>query len=103
MALNGTHLINEPWNTSLLHFNKLFEQTTGFPETLWLMIVMVLTFGVWTLSDHHPLYTSMFMIASGSILAVGGAFAGMGLLAVVFTVFTGIGIAATIISIYLQR
>lgn len=103
MPVNGTELIDHPWNTTLGPFMQIFEQTTGIPETLWLMILIVLTFGVFILSDHHPLYTSMFMVCSGSIMAGGGIFTGMPVLALIFTVFTGIGIASAFLSIYLQR
>jgi hypothetical protein len=103
MALNGSELIDQPWNTTLGPFNNLFNHITGVPETLWLFIVIVLTFGVFIASEKNPLYTSMFMICSGSILAGGGLFTGVPIMAAIFTVFTGLGIASMFVSIYLQR
>ena len=103
MALNGTDLIEHPWNTSLLYFNNLFENVTGTAETLWLFIVVVLTFTVFISSERNPLYTSMFMVCSGGILSTGGFFIGAPIMATIFTIFTGIGLASMFVSLYFQR
>jgi hypothetical protein len=103
LTVNGSNLINDPWNTTLEPFLNMFDHVFGVPETLFLMIVTVLSFGVYQLSDHHALYTSMFMVTTGSIIAVAGAFNGLPVLASLFTVFTAIGLASGFISIYLQR
>ena len=103
MPINGTDLINHPWNTSLEVWNNMFIQITGHGETLWIFIGVVLTFGIFMVSDKHPLYTSMFMVCYGGIIASGSMFIGLPVMAGIFTVFTGIGFAAMFVSIYLQR
>ena len=103
MALNGSELIDHPWNTSLGPFNDIFEQVTGHAETLWLFIVVILTFAIFMASGKHPLYTSMFMVCAGGILAGGSIFTGAPIMAVMFTIFTAIGLASMFVSIYLQK
>lgn len=102
-SLNGTEFLNNPWNYSLSPWHQIFETVTGHGEVLWLFIVVVLTFGVYIISDKHPLYTGMFMVSVGSIFASANIFLGNPIMAVLFTIFTGIGIASILISIYFQR
>ena len=103
MALNGSDLINEPWNTSLQPFHQLWEEVTGHPETLWVYIFVMLTFAVFMTTERNGMATSIFMITAGSIMTTGNIFVGSGPMTIIFTIFTGIGFASMFISLYLQR
>ena len=68
MAINGSDLLADPWNTSTSAWTDLFEQVTGNGQVFWLFILIILTFGIWTKSEGHALYTGMFMISFGTFL-----------------------------------
>jgi len=101
--LNGTDLMNHPWNTTLMHFTNFFENTTGVGETLWLFILIILTFAVFVKSERHPLYTMLFLACGSATLSVGGIFQGAPIMTTVFTILTGIALAGMFISLYFQR
>ena len=105
MALNGSELIDNPFNVSYSPFTDLFEDMMGnnMGIVFWFIPMIALTLGVY-IKTKDPVMTSAFMIVTGSLLSASSAiFLSETHMYVVFVIFTAIGITSMFITLFLQR
>jgi len=101
MALNGSELINDPFNTLLSPFMDLFEIITGNGMNFWVLPLIGITLAIYIKNEYEPTMPMMFMIASGALLSSGSIFAGMPGIPYALIIFTAIGITGLFTSLYL--
>jgi len=92
-SINGSELIDSPWETVFSAFTDLFG--TGFylfPLVLVSAIIFVKTRDIVTVGG--------FMLASGAVLASVDLFSGYPEMSFVFVVFATIGIIALVLGLY---
>ena len=103
MPLNGTELIEEPFNTTFSPFTDFFDAIiTGGGMLFWLIPLTVLTLAIYVKTESSEMAT-LFMIGSGALLSGGGIFIGSPEMSIVFIVFTALGIAGLFMSLFFQR
>lgn len=103
MAVNGTRLIDQPFNTTYSAWTDLFENLTGYSMAFWFIPLIGLTLGVY-IKTRDPVMTSAFMIVSGSIMSGGSyIFLRQYNMYLVFVVFTALGITSMFVTLLLQR
>jgi len=102
VALNGSDLINDPFNTTFSPFTGFFERTTGAGMLFFLFPVIVLTLAIY-MKTEDPLMATMFMIGSGASLTAGSMFIGSSEMSIVFIIFTAMGIAGMFASLFFGR
>lgn len=100
--LNGTELINDPWGTIFSPWTNLFENVVGNGGVFYLFPLSVLAFALYT-KTQNTLMPSMFIMASGALLAGGNIFIGATSIAAVYIIFTAIGITGLFISLFFQK
>jgi len=96
MPLNGTELIEQPWETVLSPFIDLLG--TGFyliPITFIALAVYVKT--------HDVVLSSSWLMASGVLLSSGGIFLGYIQMSIVYTIVTAIGITGVVIGVFFMK
>ena len=96
MAVNGTELINDPFNTIFSPFTDLLG--TGFfliPLTFICIALYIKT--------REPAVVSVFMLASGSLLSGGSIFSGYGSMGFAYMMFAAFGLIGLILSIYFMK
>ena len=101
MVFNGSDLINQPWNTTWSPYTDFFEKTMGNGNIFYLVPVLVLTASIYV-KTHNPVMASLFMVASGILMAGGSVFLNAPEMSIIFTIFTAIGFAALIMSLIFQ-
>ena len=103
MALNGSELINNPFNTSYSPFTDLFESIlTGGGMLFWLIPLIGLTLGIY-IKTENPVMAMMFMVGGGSLLSGGSIFTGSPAMSIVFIAFTALGLVGLFMSLLFQR
>ena len=96
MAVNGSELINQPFDTIFSPFTNLLG--SGF-------FLLPLTFIAIALyiKTREPAVVSMFMLASGGLLSGGSIFTGYTAMGLAYTLFAGAGLIGLFLSIYFMR
>lgn len=102
MPINGSDLINEPWNTTFSPFTDLFESMAGNGQLFFLVPLSFVIIALYV-KTRDPVMVSMFMLVSGSLLATGNIFFGAINMATVFTIFAAIGLVGLFLSIFFRR
>lgn len=102
MALNGSELVNNPWNTTWSPWTNLFHDMVGSGALFWLVPLTVLTLGIYV-KTQNPVMTTAFMVGSGALLAGGSIFTGSPEMSIAFTIFTAIGLTGLFASVLFQR
>jgi len=106
MAVNGTKLITEPFNTSYSPWTGLFDYLLGdgYGMLFWFIPLIAITLAIYIKTqDYIP--TTLFMISSGVLLASGDLFIGNAgsNMWIAFVIFTALGVAGMFIGLLLQR
>jgi hypothetical protein len=102
MPVNGSHFIDQPWNTSFKVFLDFFKDIIGVGGVFWLIPIMVIALAIY-IKTENPIMPSMFMIVSGALFSSGYIFTGETNMIIVFTVFTALGITALIGSLLYRK
>jgi len=102
MALNGSELVNDPWNTTWSSYTDLFENMVGVGAVFWLIPLCILTLGIY-IKTNNPVMATMFMIGSGALLSSGSIFLGSPDMQLAFIVFTAMGLVGLFASLLFQR
>jgi len=94
MVLNGSDLLNQPWNTTFSPYIVLLGQG-------WLLIPVSFIAAALFMKTRDPVLLAMFMIVSGAFLTAGGLFTSFGSSAVfAYVIFTVIGIAVMFYNVF---
>jgi len=99
MALNGSELVNHPWNTTFSPFTDFFTNVAGSGEMFYLVPYVFITIALFV-KTRDPALSSAWMLGSGALLAGGSIFTGAIEMGTAFTIFAAIGIAGLFISIF---
>ena len=102
MPVNGTEMLNDPWNTTFSPFTNMFQDVIGNGQVFFLFPLIILTIGI-QIKTENSIMTSLFMIASGALLGTGGLFAGATSMAMLFTIFAAMGLVGLFLSLIFQR
>jgi len=106
MAVNGTNLITDPFNTSYSPWTNLFSDLLGdgYGLAFWFVPIIAITLAIYIKTqDYIP--TTLFMVSSGALLATGNLFIGNAgsNMWIAFVIFTALGVAGMFIGLLLQR
>jgi len=93
MPLNGTDLINHPFNTTFKAYTDLLG--SGF----WLIPISFIAVALYV-KTRNPVMVGVFLVGSGLLLSGGNLFASNPQMALVFTIFTVLSFVGLIASIY---
>ena len=91
--INGTDLVNQPWNTTFSPFIHLFGQG-------WLIIPLSFIAVALFLRTRDPILVSIYMIIVGALFSTGGLFIGFQPMVLAYVLFTVLGIAVLIYGIF---
>jgi len=102
--INGTTMINDPFNTLFSPFTNFFEGILGpgLGAAFFLLPVTVLALGVYV-KTNDIVTTSMFLLLTGALLFTGSIMAGIPEMGIIFIIFTAMGIVSLFIGIIFQR
>jgi len=95
MTVNGTQLINNPWDTIFSPFTGLFGQ--GF----WLFPITFIAVALF-IKTRDPTITGLFMTASG-LLFGSAMFTNYPEMGAAYFLFATIGIISSILGIYFMK
>lgn len=95
-AINGTTLINDPWNTILSPFIDLFG------TMFYLIPVGAIGMGLFV-KTRNPVIVSMYLLTSGALLSSGSIFVGALGMVPVYIMVSAAGFAGLFISLILRR
>ena len=95
-AVNGSTLLNDPWNTIVSPFTDLLG--TGF----YMIPVGAIGVGLYV-KTRNPVMIGMYLLSSGSLLASGSIFAGMMGMVPIWIMVSAAGIASLMIGLLLRR
>ena len=96
MALNGTDLITNPWDTVLSPFINLLG--TGF----YLIPITFIALALY-IKTHDTMLASAWLLASGVLLVSGGIFTGYLEMSVIYTIVVAFGVTGIVINIFFMR
>ena len=92
--INGSDLINQPWNTTFSPYINLFGQG-------WLLIPVLFITAAIFMRTKDTTVVAMFMLITGVLLFGGSTIlAGWGAASFLFLIFAALGFAALIYSIF---
>jgi len=96
MSINGSELIDKPWDTIFSPFTDLLTQ--GF----FLIPVSVIACALY-IKSRNPVMVSCFLIISGIFLSSGALFSAYPEMITVYALFTTMGIMGLIVSLFFMR
>ena len=96
MPINGSDIINHPWNTTF----KTFTDLLG--ASFWLIPLSFITVALFV-KTRNPVAVSGFMIASGLILGSGNIFVSNPQMAYVYWIFAALGVVGIILGIFFHK
>ena len=96
MALNGTELINAPWETILSPFTNLLG--SGF----YLFPVSFIALALYV-KTHDSMLSSAWLLISGVLLAGGSIFTGFTEMSIIYTIIVAIGVTGIVINVFFMR
>lgn len=103
MAVNGTELLNKPWETIYSPFTDFFANTVGVGNAFYLFLIVVFAFGIYIKTEGNAMMVTAFMIGSGALALSANIFAGNAEMSIIFAIFTALGIAGMFMSVIFQR
>jgi len=96
MAINGTDLLNNPWET-------VFSPFTGYlGHGFWLVPISFIAIALYV-KTRDTTAASVWLLASTLILGSSNLFTGQPEMAFIYYVFTTLGIVGVIVSIYFMK
>jgi hypothetical protein len=93
LIINGSDLVNQPWNTTFSPYIALFGQG-------WMIIPVSFIAAALFMKTRDPVVLSMFMILTGALLSIGGLFIGFAPAIFVYLMFSVIGIAVLFFNMF---
>jgi hypothetical protein len=93
LTINGSDLINQPWNTTFSPYIHLFGQG-------WLLIPVSFVAAALFMKTRDPALLSMYMIVTGALLTAGGLFSSFAPATFAYLMFTVIGIAVLFYNVF---
>jgi hypothetical protein len=93
LIINGSGLVNEPWNTTFSPYIALFGQG-------WMIIPVSFISAALFMKTRDSAVLAMFMIISGALLTVGGLFSGFASGTFAYTMFTVLGVAVLFYNVF---
>ncbi len=96
MALNGTDLITQPWDTVLSPFINLLG--SGF----YLIPITFIALALY-LKTHDTMLASSWLLASGVLLSSGAIFTGYLEMSIIYTIVVALGVTGIILNIFFMR
>jgi len=96
MALNGTELIDAPWDTILSPFTNLLG--SGF----YLVPITFIAIALYV-KTHDTMLSSAWLLASGVFLASGSIFTGYLEMSVIYTIVVAMGVTGIVINVFFMR
>ena len=95
-AINGSDLINNPWNTTFLAYTNLLGAGAYIIPLVFIAIALYM-------KTHNAIAVSSFIWVSGLLLVSGSIFASHPEMAFVFLIFTAFGFVGTFLGIYFNK
>lgn len=95
MVLNGTELLNNPWDTIFSPFTDIFGQS------FWLFPLTFITVALFV-KTRDPTITGLFMTSTGALFGT-VIFADYPEMGMVYYLFAIIGLTSTLLSLYFMR
>jgi len=99
MGVNGSELINNPWNTTMSPWTDLFSPFSGM---FYLIIVLVLAAALYVKS-RNPAGVSAFIIGAGALLSAADMFSGYSMMGGFMVVVVVMGFVGLIASLYFMK
>ena len=91
--INGSDLINQPWNTTWSPFTQLLG--SGF-----FLIPVAFIGAALFMKTRDPVLLSVYMIVSGALLTAGNLFMGTVSAVPIFVIFSALGIAVLLFNMF---
>lgn len=91
--INGSDLVNQPWNTTFSPYISLFGQG-------WMLIPLSFIAAALFLKTRDPILVSGYMILVGALFTAGGVFTGFTGMVLAYAMFTAIGIAVLMYGVF---
>lgn len=95
MAVNGTELINNPWDTIFSPFTNLFG------ESFWLFPLTFISVALF-IKTRDPTITGLFMTASGALFGT-MMFSNYPEMASVYILFAVIGAVSSLLGVFFMK
>jgi len=96
MGLNGTELIETPWDTILSPFINLLG--SGF----YLIPITFIALALY-LKTHDTMLSSAWLLASGVLLSSGAIFTGYLEMSIVYTIVVALGVTGIVLNIFFMK
>jgi len=96
MPLNGSDIINNPWNTTFGAYTDLLG------NAFWLFPVSFIAIALY-IKTRNPVMVSAYMIASGVLLASGQIFMGNPEMVLVYILFSVFGLVGLLLNIFFLK
>jgi hypothetical protein len=103
MAINGSELIDQPWNTTFSPFTNLFDSFLDGAGVLFFLVPITIIAVALYVKTREPVMVSMYLIASGALFAGSGLFIGSVSMQLVYVVVAAIGFVSLFISLFFKR
>lgn len=100
--LNGTELIEDPFQIVTGPWTDWFEDITGNGAVFYLFPVTIIALGVYV-KTNDIVTTSMFLLITGALLFTGSVMVGIPEMGIIFIIFTAMGIVSLFLGILFQR
>lgn len=102
MPLNGTELVENPWNVTWSPFTDLFAEFTGNGSVFFLFPISVIATALY-IKTQSGVNVSLFLIVSGVLLSSGGIFLGAYDMALLYMVVAALGFVGLFIGLFWGR
>lgn len=99
MPINGTDLINNPWNTTFKVFTDLFQPYGG---AFYLIPISFIGLALY-MKTRNPVVVCAYFIAVSLLMSGGGMFSGYAQVALLYTVVCALAIVGMFMSIFFMR
>ena len=93
LIINGTSLINQPWNTTFSPYINLFGQG-------WLLIPVTFIILAIFVKTRDAIVVGVLMMLSGALLSAGGLFSSFAPALPLYVVFSAVGIAVILYGVF---
>lgn len=93
LAINGSDLINQPWNTTFMPYIRLLGQG-------WIIIPFAFIGAALFMKTRDTALIAIYLIIVGAFIGVGSAWAGFMGAALLFFIMAAVGIAALMYNVF---
>jgi len=96
MAINGSDLVNNPWNTTFSAYTELLG------NAFWLFPLSFIAIALY-IKTRNPTLVSSYMLASGILLASGQMFMGNPEMVLVYIIFAVLGLVGILLDVFFLK